>query len=171
MTCLDEILNARAPRLEVIDPNATVLEAIARMARCQIGCLVVAEEGRMVGLLGERDYLQKVVLRGRTSRTTLVREVMSAPALVGALHEDAEECLRRMLAHGVKHLPLVERERVVGLVSRGDIMRALFETGLEQTRAASALSAGTGRFAILDAPDARDQLDAPPDSSSSVCTG
>jgi len=159
MTCLFEILDGRDQKLEWVDPNGTVFEAIARMARCQIGCLVVLEDDQLVGLLCERDYLQKVVLRGRTSRTTVVREVMSPPTLVASLQDDSDECLRRLVAHRVKYLPVLDRDRVVGLVSRGDLLRARFaaQSEVERVRAASAMSAGTGRFAIIDAP---------PDSSS-----
>jgi len=152
MTSLYEILDGREQRVEGIDPNATVLEGIARMARCQIGCLVVCEDDHLAGVLTERDYLQKVILRGRTSRTTLVREVMTPAALVAGLHDDGAESLRRMLAHQVKYLPVLEEGQVVGVLSRGDLMRALIA---EPTRSSDRGS--TGRFAIVDAP---------PDSSS-----
>jgi CBS domain-containing protein len=124
MSSLCEILDGQPRAVEVVDPNGTVLEAVARMTRCQIGCLVVVDEGRVVGLVTERDYLTKVMLRGRTSRTTLVREIMTAPVMVANPHDDDEECLRRMLAHRVKQLPVVDRDALVGLLSRGDLMRA-----------------------------------------------
>lgn len=147
MSSLIEILDAQRQPVQLVDPNGLVLEAIARMARYQIGCLVVAEDEHVVGLLSERDYLQKVVLRGRTSRTTLVREVMTTPVMVAGPQDDSEDCLRRMLAYRVKYLPIVDRDRVVALLSRGDFMRHRLAEEARQGRAA------TGRFPIGTAPD------------------
>ena len=148
MSSLIEILDANRQPVQVVDPNGVVLEAIAVMARFQIGCLVVAEDEHVVGLLTERDYLQKVVLRGRASRTTLVREVMSAPAMVAGPQDDAEECLRRMLAYRVKYLPIVDRDRVIAIVSRGDFLRHRLLTEQRGHDRAT-----TGRYPIADAPD------------------
>lgn len=145
MSSLIEILDAQRQPVQLVDPNGIVLEAIARMARYQIGCLVVAEDEHVVGLLSERDYLQKVVLRGRTSRTTLVREIMTTPVMVAGPQDDAEDCLRRMLAYRVKYLPIVDRDRVIALLSRGDFMRhrlAAEARGHER--------AVTGRYSIGD---------------------
>jgi CBS domain-containing protein len=145
MSSLIEILDAQRLPVQLVDPNGIVLEAIANMARFQIGCLVVVEEEQVVGLLSERDYLQKVVLRGRTSRTTLVREIMTTPVMVAGPQDDADECLRRMLAYGVKYLPIVDRERVIALLSLGDFLRHRLAN---EPRAHDRVT--TGRYAIAD---------------------
>jgi CBS domain-containing protein len=146
MSSLIEILDAQRQPVQLVNPNGTVLEAIATMARFQIGCLVVAEDEQVVGLLSERDYLQKVVLRGRTSRTTLVHEIMTTPVMVAGPQDDSDECFRRMLAYRVKYLPIVDRERVIALLSRGDFMRHRLAS---EPRAHD--RGTTGRYAIADA--------------------
>lgn len=126
MTTVFDILRDKDGTVHVVDPNATVFEAIARMARFRIGSLVVCEDGRVSGIVTERDYLQKVALRSRTSRTTLVREIMSSPVVTAGPHEDVGECLRRVFARRVRYLPVISNAALVGIVSRGDLVRACF---------------------------------------------
>ncbi|HTB15375.1 MAG TPA: CBS domain-containing protein [Bryobacteraceae bacterium] len=105
-----------------ISPDSTVYEAIEQMAEKRIGALVVLHEGRLEGIISERDYARKVILKGKQSHETRVREVMSTPALFVKPEDSISECMRMMTAHRVRHLPVLEGERVVGILSIGDLV-------------------------------------------------
>jgi CBS domain-containing protein len=105
-----------------ISPESTVYEAIDLMAERHIGALVVLEAGRLEGLVFERDYARKVILKGKHSQETRVREIMTTPVLFVRPQRSIDECMRMMTAHSVRHLPVLEGERVVGMVSIGDLV-------------------------------------------------
>ena len=105
-----------------ISPDATVYEAIEQMAEKGIGALVVVHEGRLEGIISERDYARKVILKGKHSHETRVREVMITPALFVKPEDSVSECMRMMTARRVRHLPVLEGERVVGILSIGDLV-------------------------------------------------
>jgi CBS domain-containing protein len=105
-----------------ISPDSTVYEAIEQMAEKGIGALVVLREGKVEGIVSERDYARKVILKGKHSHETRVREVMTTPALVVKPEDSVSECMRTMTAHRVRHLPVLEGESVVGILSIGDLV-------------------------------------------------
>jgi len=106
-----------------ISPEATVYEAIERMSEKHIGALVVLSGGELVGILAERDYARKVILKGRQSRETRVREIMSTPVFCVTPETNIDECMRVMTSRLVRHLPVLEGERVVGMISMGDVVK------------------------------------------------
>jgi CBS domain-containing protein len=105
-----------------VAPQDTVLSAIALMAEKNIGAALVMEGGRLVGIVSERDYTRKVALKGRSSRQTPVHDIMVSPCITVTPTHSVEDCLRLMTEHRVRHLPVVENERVVGLISIGDLV-------------------------------------------------
>lgn len=121
---LGSILKTKGRQVWSISPEATVYEAIAGMADKSAGALVVMEDGRPIGMISERDYARKVVLQGRASKDTRVAEIMSAPVIVASPLETIEEAMRRMTEHRIRHLPVVEGNQVIGVISIGDLVRA-----------------------------------------------
>jgi CBS domain-containing protein len=126
MTSIRQIL-ARKPDVYSIGPDATVLDALAVMEEKNVGALVVMSGPEIVGILSERDYARKVVLRGRSSRDTPVHDVMTEDVFVISPDTSAGECMVHMTERRVRHLPVVEDSRVVGVISIGDVVRAVIE--------------------------------------------
>lgn len=123
MSLVSEILREKGGLVHTIDREATVFAAIERMVQEGIGALVVVNDRELVGMLSERDYLRKVALAGRTSRTTLVREIMSAPIISVSSADAVDDCLALMTQRRVRHLPVIDQQRLAGLVSMGDLVR------------------------------------------------
>lgn len=119
---ISEILQNKPATVWSIGPDATVYEAIQFMAEKNIGALPVLEEGKLVGVVSERDYTRKVAIKGRQSRETKVREIVSSPVISVAPDQSVEDCMRLMTDHRVRHLPVLEGEKMVGLVSIGDLV-------------------------------------------------
>jgi CBS domain-containing protein len=116
------LLRMKGPGLWSISPDSTVYEAIEKMAEKGIGALVVLHEGRFEGIISERDYARKIVLKNKHSQETRVREIMSTAALFVKPEDSVSECMRMMTAHRVRHLPVLEGERVTGILSIGDLV-------------------------------------------------
>ncbi len=110
-----------------IEPEDPVLEAIRLMAERHVGALLVMKAGELVGIVSERDYARKVILKGRSSADTPVWQIMSSPVLTVSPHESVQECMELMTAHRVRHLPVVESGRVMGVISIGDLVKAVIE--------------------------------------------
>jgi CBS domain-containing protein len=108
-----------------IGPEATVFEALARMAEGNVGALIVVDVDRVEGVISERDYARKVILSGKASRDTAVREIMSAPAITVGLDTSVAECMRLMTENHVRHLPVIELWELVGCVSIGDVVKTI----------------------------------------------
>jgi CBS domain-containing protein len=106
-------------------PDDSVLQAIALMAEKGVGALVVLRGDALVGMISERDYARKVVLQGRSSKDTLVKDIMTSPVCSVGLGQTIDECMRLVTTERIRHLPVVDAEKVVGVVSIGDLVRQL----------------------------------------------
>ena len=127
MHSIRDILREKGTTIRSIDPNETVYEAIRQMAEHGIGALLVVENDQPIGLLSERDYSRKVILRGLRSRETTVRTIMSAPLLTISPDASVQQGLSLMTEKYIRHLPVVDGSGVVGLVSIGDLVKAVIE--------------------------------------------
>jgi CBS domain-containing protein len=120
-----DMLAQKSGVIHAVSPDSTVLEAVARMDAKRVGALLVMEGERLVGILSERDYTRKVILLGRASKDTPVSEIMTRQVIVVPPQMGLGECLQVVTNHGIRHLPVVEGERVIGVLSIGDLVRAV----------------------------------------------
>jgi CBS domain-containing protein len=112
----------RAQMVWTIGPDANVYQAIEMMSEKKIGALVVTSGGRLLGIMSERDYARKVILKGRNSKDTRVKEIMTAPVLYVTPDKSLDHCMRLMTSRRVRHLPVLEGDNVVGIISIGDVV-------------------------------------------------
>jgi len=125
MTYVSQLLDRKGRATYSIEPEDPVLEAIQLMADHHVGALLVMKGEQLVGIVSERDYARKVILMGRSSAETPVWQIMSSPVLSVSLRHSVQECMEIMTEHRVRHLPVVESEQVVGIVSIGDLVKAV----------------------------------------------
>ena len=125
---ISSLLHAKSAALWSVAPETTVFEAIQLMADKNIGALLVMADGRLHGIFTERDYTRKVALQGKTSKDTRVREILTANIRTVALDESVEECMRLMTENRVRHLPVLQGENVLGIVSIGDLVNWIIST-------------------------------------------
>ena len=126
MTTIRQIL-AGKPDIYSIDPDATVLDALRLLEQKNIGALLVMKGGALAGIFSERDYARRMILHGRSSKETKVREVMTPDVFVIAPDTTSGECMVHMTDRHIRHLPVVEAGRVVGVISIGDVVRSVIE--------------------------------------------
>ncbi len=124
-TKVKQLLNLKGREVHTIAPTATVLEALKGMSRHEIGALVVLKGSSLAGIISERDYARKVILTGKSSRDTAVSEIMSHPVMAVTPDHTVSECLSMMTDRRLRHLPVLENERVVGLISIGDLVKSV----------------------------------------------
>ena len=117
-----DILHNKQGEIWTTRVNDSVYDAIRQMGERNIGALVAVEDGEIIGVLSERDYSRKVVLQGRTSRDTKVGEILSRPAITVHSKDGIETCMQLMTVHRIRHLPVVDDGRLVGLISIGDLV-------------------------------------------------
>lgn len=110
-----------------IAPDATVLDTIRRMVEHNVGSILVCDGDTLEGIFTERDYLRRIALQGRTSATTAVRDVMTSDLVTVTPHTSIEQCLELMTEHKIRHLPVLDGDRIEGVVSIGDCVRAIAE--------------------------------------------
>ena len=126
------LLQSKGNAVYAIAPEAPVLEAIRQMAERRIGALAVMRDGQLLGVVSERDYARKVILQGRSSADTAVADIMSGDPLTIAPDTDVFDCMRLCTERRVRHLPVVEDTRVVGMISIGDLVKAVIDAQAEQ---------------------------------------
>ena len=127
MATVRHLLDRKNRAIFSIGPDEPVLEAIRLMAEHTIGALLVMQGEELVGIVSERDYARKVILKGRSSADTPVSQIMSAPVLTVSLSNSVPECMQLMTGRRIRHLPVVEGRRVVGMISIGDLVKAVME--------------------------------------------
>ncbi len=119
------ILKNKSNAVWSLPPEATVYDAIKMMAEKSAGAMLVVSEGKLVGIVSERDYARKVILKGKMSRDTKVSEIMSSPVTTVDLERTADECMRLMTEKHIRHLPVIDQGKLVGVVSIGDLVKAI----------------------------------------------
>lgn len=123
MKTVQQVLEGKRHRLLAISPDATVYDALELMARHDVGALVVLDGERLAGIFSERDYARKVILFGKSSKDTLVREIMTDKVLCVRLEQTVDQCMALMTDKRVRHLPVLDHKKVVGVISIGDVVK------------------------------------------------
>jgi CBS domain-containing protein len=127
MCTVRHLLQLRGTQLWIVTPSSTVLDALKLMSEQNIGAVMVMDGEQIAGIMSERDYARKVILQSKTSRETLVSEIMTPAVLYVHPDQRIEECMALMDARRVRHLPVIEEGRLVGMVSMRDVVRQLVE--------------------------------------------
>lgn len=125
MVTISELLGKKGHEVWSLGPDASVYEAIELMAEKEVGALMVMEGPKAVGLVSERDYVRKVILKGRSSKDTKIREIMSTHVVCARPDQIIEECMAIMTAKRVRHLPVMDADRLLGIISIGDLVKAI----------------------------------------------
>ncbi|MEJ2423694.1 MAG: CBS domain-containing protein [Candidatus Thiodiazotropha sp.] len=127
MQTINQLLQNKGSHVETVPADTSVYDALAIMADKGIGSLVVLQDERPAGLFSERDYARNIILKGRTSKSTPVSVVMSTQVLVAHPQQTVEECMAVMTEKRVRHLPVMEDEQLIGIISIGDLVKAIIE--------------------------------------------
>lgn len=122
-TRIRTILDAKGREVHSISPQATVFEAIGRMADTGVGALLVMDGDRLAGIISERDYTRKVILMGRSSKEERVEEIMTSSVITATPDHTVEQAMRLMTEHRIRHLPILDAGRIAGVVSIGDLVK------------------------------------------------
>lgn len=140
---IGSLIGKKGRQVWSLDPTASVYDAIAMMAEKEVGALPVMDGHDLLGILSERDYARKVILNGRSSKDTLVTEIMSSPVISVSPAQTIEECMRIITEKRIRHLPVVENGRIVGMVSIGDLVKWVITAQQETIRHLESYIAGT----------------------------
>jgi CBS domain-containing protein len=127
MKTVKDILRAKGSKVYSISPHATVYEALNRMADTNVGALLVLEVEQIVGLISERDYARKTILKGRFSKETAVKDIMTTNVITVGPGEDLEKCMELFTDKHVRHLPVIEDEKIIGIISIGDVVKGVID--------------------------------------------
>jgi len=125
MKTIGDLLKAKGADVYSISPDATVFDALKVMADKEVGALVVLENGELVGIISERDYARKVILKGKFSRDTPVREIMAPEIICLSPSQTVEGCMGLMTDKRIRHIPVLEENRLVGIISIGDVVKSV----------------------------------------------
>jgi CBS domain-containing protein len=125
MKTVHDVLGHKGGKIWSVAPNNTVYEALQLMAEKEIGAVLVMEADRPVGILSERDYARQVILKGRTSKDTPVREIMSTRLVYVRLEQTVEDCMALMTDKRIRHLPVLDEGKLLGVLSIGDVVKAV----------------------------------------------
>ena len=127
MHTLRQLLGNKTAEVYSVAPNDSVIDAIRLMAQKGVGAVLVMEGAKLVGIISERDYARKVVLHGRSSADTAIREIMTAEVVTVGLQQTVAECMRIVTEHRIRHLPVMDGDEVAGVISIGDLVKAVIE--------------------------------------------
>ena len=125
MTLVKQILDSKGREIWSVSADDSVLEAIKTMAERGVGALLVMEDGRLAGIVSERDYARKVILKGRSSEGTRVSEIMTADVISARPEQSVEDCMSLMTEKRIRHLPVLDGEKVDGVLSIGDLVKSI----------------------------------------------
>ena len=125
MKTVRDLLNSKGHAIWAVSPHDTVFDALRVMAEHNIGAVLVLEGEELVGILSERDYARKVVLYGKTARTTPVHEIMTPRVITVRPEHSIEECMALMTEHRIRHLPVMDKGKLIGVISIGDVVKAI----------------------------------------------
>jgi len=128
---VDQILKAKGRNVYSIFSNLTVYDALKVMGEKNIGAILIIDDNVLKGILSERDYARKIVLKDKSSKETLVNEIMESNVFTVKLSDNLEDCMQLMSEKRIRHLPVVEDETVVGIISISDVVKAIIETQKE----------------------------------------
>lgn len=126
-TTIGSILEQKGRTVHSVAPEASVYEALKLMAEVNVGALPVLESDKLIGIVSERDYARKIVLVGRTSPDTPVRDIMSTSVVCTSPERTVKDCMAIMTKRGIRHLPVLDHKRVVGIVSIGDLVKTIIK--------------------------------------------
>lgn len=127
MRTVRQLLESKPAEIIAISPDAPVIDAIRLMAERRVGALVVMEGARLAGILSERDYARKIVLQGRSSKDTPVRDIMTAEVVTVAPGDSIDHCMQLVTDRRIRHLPVVDGGEVIGVLSIGDLVKTVIE--------------------------------------------
>ncbi|PIW70428.1 MAG: hypothetical protein COW08_01935 [Ignavibacteriales bacterium CG12_big_fil_rev_8_21_14_0_65_30_8] len=124
---VSSMLKGKDPGIWSIEPNNTVFEALTLMAEKKCGALLVLENEKLCGIISERDYARKIILVGKSSKETLIKEIMTSTVFYASPELTAEECMAIMIEKKVRHLPVLDNENLIGVISIGDVVKAVID--------------------------------------------
>lgn len=127
MRTVRQLLEGKSADVFSISPDAAVIDAIRMMAERRVGALLVMEGARLAGIISERDYARKVVLQGRSSKDTAVRDIMTAQVVTVSPSDSTDRCMELVTNSRIRHLPVLDGDQVVGVLSIGDLVKAVIE--------------------------------------------
>lgn len=137
------ILSNKGTAIWSVSPDATVYDALSMLSEKDVGALLVTEAGRLIGIFSERDYARKVILMGRSSQEMQVHEIMTSPVITVTPDHSIERCMQLVTEHRIRHLPVVDGEELVGMVSIGDLVNAIISTQADTIQHLSNYISGT----------------------------
>ena len=127
MKTIREILKEKGTEIWSVTPDTKVFDALILMAEKSIGTIMVIENRNLVGIMSERDYARKVILKGRTSRQSRVKDIMSTQVIYVKEDTKVEDCMALMIARRIRHLPVYENDKLAGIISIGDVVKAVID--------------------------------------------
>lgn len=127
MRTVRQLLGSKTPEIFAVSPDASVLDAIKLMAEKGVGAVLAMQGSRLCGIVSERDYARKVVLQGRSSSNTPVRDIMTAKVVTVRPDDSVDHCMQVVTEHRIRHLPVAEGDAIIGVISIGDLVKAVIE--------------------------------------------
>ncbi len=125
MQTIKQLLDKKNGEIQTIDKNSSVYDAIKAMSDHHIGSLLVMEDDQLIGIITERDYSRNVILKGKSSKSTPVKDIMVSKVLCAKPHQSIQECMALMTDKHVRHLPIIDDGKVIGIISIGDLVKAI----------------------------------------------